>query len=148
MILRGPLTRSQMNRKDFQLYLDVAISVLEKKDTTAISSLKNFLCSMPNPKCIEQILTTALLYFAENNQPIFSWLVTNQEALAPELDLLIFTKRLTIARLGNRGWIPGKDFQIAGDGTLLINRTLMISLNDCFSQSELLLIRTILDIDS
>ena len=137
-----------MDPKGFQLYLEVVIDVLEKQDITAISQLKDFLCSIPSPKHIEQLLATAVLHFAKNNQPIFAWIMANQDALAPELDLLTFTKRLTTSRLGERGWIPGRDFQFEGNETLLIQAGSRVNLMDCFHQGELLLIRTAFDINS
>ena len=85
-----------MPRKDFQPSVEVAISVLAKKDMKAIQKLKDFLQSLPNPKQVEHTLVEAVLHLAQQDLESFDWLVANQALLAPELNLTDFTRRLVV----------------------------------------------------
>ena len=133
-----------MDRNDFQLHLEIAIDVLGKQNVAAIRPLKEFLCSIPSPKQIEQVLATAVLHFAADNQAVFAWIITNQNLLAPEIDLLAFTKGLITSRLRNRGWTQGQDFQLEQNSVLFMNQALVNTLTDCFSQSERILVSAVL----
>lgn len=136
-----------INRQDFQPHLEIAISVLAKQDASAVAKLKDFLLSLPSPKHIEQVLGFTVLHFAENERPVFDWILQNQAALAPELDLLAFTKKLTEARLRDRDWIPGKDFDVSSVPPFFAHEPSTVVLRSYFNDSERLLIKAMLQLD-
>ena len=135
-----------MNPKDLQPFLDVAISVLEAKDAIATAKLKDFLIASPGPAYIEQSLGLAVVHFANNNPPVFNWLLSNQNILSPELDLKSFTQKMIRQRLIGQGWTEGENFTLQSD-QLLIEQASIAILSNYFSPGELSLIKALFDID-
>lgn len=135
-----------MEKREFQFYLDVTIDVLRRKNLSAITPLKNFLQSSPSPRYCEQILMEGILHFARHDRDIFIWLIEHQEYFMPELNILSATRKLTISRLNNQGWIQGKDFQIPSKNLLVLRGKSITMLTDLFCQHELLLINRILTV--
>lgn len=136
-----------MNRQDLQPYLEIAISVLARQDISAVAKLKDFLMSLPSPKHIEQVLGFTVLHFAENEPLVFDWVLQNQSALAPELDLSAFARKLTEGRLCDRGWVPGKDFDVSSVPAVFAHEPSTTVLRSHFSDGERLLIQSMLQID-
>ena len=137
-----------METNDFQRSLDVVICVLKEKDTTAIFKVKDFLYSLPSLKQIERALASAVLYFAQHDQPVFDWIIAHQAMLNPELDLFAFTRALVRTRLCERGWIQGRDFWFDLQNILRMGPLLSPHFADYFNQGELRLVRTMLKISA
>ncbi|MEL7330115.1 MAG: hypothetical protein AAGJ69_09790, partial [Cyanobacteria bacterium J06559_1] len=116
-------------------------------DIDAVAKLKAFLLSLPSPKHIEQVLGFTVLHFAENESPVFNWVLQNQAALAPELDLPAFSKKLVEGRLRGRGWIRGKDFDISSVPPFFATEPPTVVLDSYFSNGERLLLKSTLQID-
>lgn len=135
-----------MKIKEFQVYLDVTIDVLKRKNLSAITPLKNFLQSCPSPKHREQILLAGILHFARHDRHIFSWTLDHQEHFLPELDILAATRKLAISRLNTQGWVQGRDFQMPAKNLLVLRGKSIAMLSDLFDQHELLLINRILTV--
>ncbi len=104
--------------------------------------------ALPNQKQIEQILASAVLYAAEHEQPIFDWIVENRDVLAPELELCSFLKRRIFSRLGDRGWVKHRDFEIDIESRSLTIQRTYGELIDCFSREEWLLIQSIFKVET
>ena len=137
-----------MEQDDFQRSLDVVIGVLQAKDILAITKVKSFLYSLPNLKQTEQALAAAIIHFAEWDQSVFDWIVVNQDQFVPELDLFAFTRNLVRTRLTEEGYVKDRDFWFDLSNILHLGPALGQSLPQCFSQGELLLVRTMLKIQS
>lgn len=135
-----------MGTKNFRLYLDVAIDVVQTRDLQALQFLKNFLTALPSPKEMETVLGLVVLHFAAHDRAVFEWIIQSQVAFAPELDLLNFTKSRVIARFSDRGWVQGRDFRFEFENTLWVSRTLRHNWTECYSKGELLLLKTLLRI--
>ena len=135
-----------MQQQEFDAFLGVIISVLARQDIAAIGKLKEFLTSLPNPRQVEELLGQAVLHFAEADANVFNWLVVNQAALLPELELVVFTQRFVTLRLSDRGYLQGQDFNTQTPGQLVLNSSSTVCLANCFSAAEQLLINTILQV--
>lgn len=136
----------QNKNNDFQRSLDVVISVLQEKNVGAIAKVKSFLYSLPSPKQTEQALASAILHFAEQDQSVFDWIVIYQNQFFPELDLFAFTRNLVRVRLSEKGYVKDRDFWFDLRNILHLTPNLSQSFPHYFSQSELLLVRTMLNI--
>lgn len=137
-----------MEQSDFQQSLEVVIDVLREKDIAAIAKVKDFLYSLPSLKQTEQALAKAILHFAERDKSVFDWIVVHQDQFCPELDLFAFTRNVVRTRLCDKGWVQGRDFWFDLRNILHMSRSLSSSFSDYFSRSELILVRTMLKIES
>ncbi|MBX2862901.1 MAG: hypothetical protein KTR27_05045 [Leptolyngbyaceae cyanobacterium MAG.088] len=136
----------QKSSNDFKKSLDIVISVLQTKDIAALNNVKDFLYSLPNLKQTEQALASAVLYFAQHDRHVFDWIMTHQSSLLPELDLFAFTRNLVRSRLRDSGWVQSRDFRFDLHNILLLSSLIKPHFTDYFSPSELILIKTTLDI--
>lgn len=131
---------------DFQRSLDIVISVLQTKDIAALNNVKDFLYSLPTLKQTEQALALAVLYFAQHDRQVFDWIMIHQIRLLPELDVFAFTRNLVRSRLNDSGWVQSRDFRFDLNNNLLLSSLIKPHFTDYFSPSELILIKTTLDI--
>ena len=141
------LPRYSMNPEDLQPFLDVAISVLASKDAIAASKLKYFLAASPGPTYTEQALGLAVVHFAKDNPAVFNWIISNQDILAPELDLKFFTRKMIRQQLVRHGWVVGKDFILELDKLLIVDEASIAKLNSYFSEGEMTLIKVFFHVD-
>ena len=137
-----------MNPNDLQPFLDVAISVLERRDVIAAEKLKDFLMASPGPTYTEQALGLAVVYFVENDPSVFDWILSNQDILSPELDLKSFIRKMIYQRLVSCGWIDGENFVIESDRLLIAGPEFMTKFDCCFSKGEMTLVKLSFHIDS
>ena len=137
-----------MNQQDFQPYLDIAISVLGKKDAGAVAKLKAFLVSLPGPAYIEQVLGLAVVYFAEHDSTVFDWLVSNPTMLSPELNLKKFTQKTIEQRLKACGCADGKGVAFESETVWLSSQEKLSLLERTLSEGELKLLHVAFALDS
>ncbi|MEL6488776.1 MAG: hypothetical protein AAFV85_10880 [Cyanobacteria bacterium J06634_6] len=137
-----------MTQQDLQPYLDIAISVLEKKDVSATAKLKDFLLSLPGPAHIEQALGLSVVYFAKHSVVTFDWILSNQAMLSPELDLKAFTRKLIVQQLSASGWVYGEDFEFESGRLLLRHQDGITRLEENLSEGELMLLQATFLLDA
>jgi len=77
-------------------YVELAVSVYQSQDITALQALKDFLTVLANPISIEKVLLKAIYGLAENDPHACRWLLSDPSYLMPELDILEFTHRLAL----------------------------------------------------
>ena len=131
---------------DFQRSLDIVICVLKEKDINTLTTVKEFLHSLPSLKQTEQALASAILYFAQHDRQVFDWIITHQDGLRPELDLFAFTRALVRSRLCEKGWVQSRDFWFDLHNVLRMHPLLKTHFPDYFSRSEWLLVKTMIDL--
>ncbi|MFB2918756.1 MULTISPECIES: hypothetical protein [Aerosakkonema] len=105
----------------YQLDIELAIDVFKTKNLAMLVALKNFLTVLPNPKCIEEVLTVAFYQLANIDMDSCRWLLRNHYYLMPEMDVLYLAKAFAIAKLENCGFVYGKDFQFDYQDKLQLN---------------------------
>ncbi|MEM9004159.1 MAG: hypothetical protein AAGE59_11625 [Cyanobacteria bacterium P01_F01_bin.86] len=143
--------KSRQRRDDFQLDIDtkIAIDILNRstRDFVAFANLKSFLIASHDSTAIEKILGTAILHFAAHNSSVFEWMIENKNLLLPEFNVFAFTKNLVISRLIYQKSDFGKSYRFDWKKTLFTDKTAMTKLATYFSESEMLLIKTVFGID-
>jgi len=82
-----------------KLHVELAIDVFKTQNPALVISLKDFLTVLPNPKCIEEVLTEALYQLAETNPDACCWLLRNFSYLEPELDIAETVMQLALTKL-------------------------------------------------
>lgn len=127
-------------------HIELAIDVFKTRSKALVLSLKDFLTVLPNPKCVEEVLTAAIYQLAEIDPDACRWIVRNSRYLEPEVDLGELARKLASAKLENQGFLQGQDFEFAQDSRLQISEMakarLMIENTPC----DRLLIEEILKI--
>ncbi len=103
-----------------ELHLDLAIDVFKTRNPALVISLKDFLTVLPNPKCVEEVLTAAVYQLAETDSDTCRWLLRNPQYLEPELDLATIAMNLVMTKLENQGFVLGRDFKFEPNSRLHI----------------------------
>lgn len=102
-------------------HVGLAVDVFRTQTPSLVLSLKDFLTVLPNPQCIEAVLTEAIYQLAETDFDAFRWLMRNSSYLEPEVDLNEVAMNLALAKLENQGFVLGQDFRIEPDSRLYVN---------------------------
>jgi hypothetical protein len=102
-------------------HVELAIDVFKTQTPALVGSLKDFLTVLPNPKCVEQVLTTAIYQLAEADPDACRWLLRNPRYLEPELDLVEVAIKLALTKLQNQGLVLDQDFNFEPNSRLNVN---------------------------
>jgi hypothetical protein len=89
-----------------QSYVNLAIDVLNNQEQPLGASLKNFLRTLPTTDLSADILTTALLQFAESNPATCRWalwILQNSDDLKPYFHLMEESLDLITKKLEKQG---------------------------------------------
>lgn len=122
-----------------KLHVELAIDVFKTQNPALVISLKDFLTVLPNPKCIEEVLTEALYQLAETNPDACCWLLRNFSYLEPELDIAETVMHLALTKLQKQGFVLGRDFEFQENSRLHISKTVKTRLMIENSASDRLL---------
>lgn len=109
-------------------HVGLAIDVFKTQNLGLLMSLKDFLTIFPNPKCVEEILITAIYQLAECDSEACRWLLRNCAYLEPEVDLMELTMNLARTKLENEGFILDRDFSVVSRSRLNISKEAKIRL--------------------
>ncbi len=93
-------------------HIELAIDVFKSQNPILLISLKDFLTVLPNPKCVEEVLTAALYQLAETDSDACRWILRNSHYLEPELDIAAVAIQLASTKLQKQGFVLGIDFQV------------------------------------
>ena len=104
----------------YEPHIGLSIDVFKTQNPALVISLKDFLTVLPNPKCVEEVLVTAIYQLAETDTDACRWILRNSYYLEPEVDLVELTMNLALTKLQNQGFVPGQDFKVETDGQLKI----------------------------
>lgn len=125
----------------------LAIDVFRSQNLALLMSLKDFLTILQNPKCVEEILITAIYQLAECDSEACRWLLRNCSYLEPEVDLMELTMNLAQTKLENEGFILNRDFSVVSNSRLNISKEAKSRLMIEDSVGDRLLIEEILLLD-
>ncbi len=140
--------------KPYETHIELAIDVFKTQKPALVIALKNFLTVLPNPKCVEDVLTTAIYALANTEPDTCRWILRNSYYLKPEVDLVEVARRLVLIKLQNQGFILDKDFTFESNSCLEITEKakaeLMMgnSVGECLLFEEILQIRIKLKADT
>jgi hypothetical protein len=104
-----------------ETHIELAVDVFKTQDPALVLSLKDFLTVLPNPKCVEEVLTTAIYQLAEIDPNACRWLFRHSCYLEPELDLVEVAMKLAFSKLQNQGFVFGQDFRLEPDSRLQVS---------------------------
>lgn len=102
-------------------HVGLAVDVFRTQTPALVISLKDFLTVLPNPQCVQAVLTEAIYQLAETDIDAFRWLLRNSTYLEPEIDLNEVAMNMALAKLENQGFILGQDFRIEANSRLYVN---------------------------
>jgi hypothetical protein len=125
-------------------HVELAIDVFKTQTPALVGSLKDFLTVLPNPKCVEQVLTTAIYELAETDPDACRWLLRNPRYLEPELDLIEVAIKLALTKLQNQGLVLDQDFKFEPNSRLNVNEKVKAELMVGNSAGDRLLLEEIL----
>jgi hypothetical protein len=125
-------------------HVELAIDVFKTQTPALVGSLKDFLTVLPNPKCVEQVLTTAIYELAETDPDACRWLLRNPRYLEPELDLIEVAIKLALTKLQNQGLVLDQDFNFEPNSRLNVNEKVKAELMVGNSAGDRLLLEEIL----
>lgn len=125
-------------------HVELAIDVFKTQTPALVGSLKDFLTVLPNPKCVEQVLTTAIYQLAETDPDACRWLLRNPRYLEPELDLVEVAIKLALTKLQNQGLVLDQDFNFEPNSRLNVNEKVKAELMVGNSAGDRLLLEEIL----
>ena len=107
----------------YEPHIDIAVDVFKTQNPALVSSLKDFLTVLPNPKSVEEVLTAALYQLAEIDSDSCRWLFRNPSYLEPELDLAEVAMKFAMTKLEQQGFVLNKDFMFEPKGRLCLSST-------------------------
>jgi hypothetical protein len=128
------------------LHVELAIDVFKTQNPALLISLKDFLTVLPNPKCVEEVLTAAIYQLAETDPDACCWLLRNSCYLEPEVDLVEMARKLALTKLQNQGLVPGRDFKFEQNSRLQVSEQAKASLMVENSVGDRLLLEEILQV--
>ncbi len=103
-------------------HIDIALDVFKTQNLALMFSLKDFLTVLPNPKCVEEVLTAAVYQLAETDPDACRWLIRNSYYLEPELDLVEVAMKFVSTKLENQGFFLNKDFWFESKRQLYLSK--------------------------
>jgi hypothetical protein len=128
------------------LHVELAIDVFKTQNPALLISLKDFLTVLPNPKCVEEVLTAAIYQLAETDPDACCWLLRNSCYLEPEVDLVEMARKLALTKLQNQGLVAGRDFKFEHNTRLQVSEQAKASLMVENSVGDRLLLEEILQV--
>jgi hypothetical protein len=132
--------------KTDDIHLELAVDVFKSQNPALIISLKNFLTVLPNPQCVEDVLTAAIYTLAKTEPEACRWILRNSYYLKPEVDLVEFTSNLALTKLQNRGFVLNQDFKFEPNSHLQVTEKAKAGLMADNSDGDRLLLEEILQI--
>jgi len=132
--------------KTYDIHLELAVDVFKSQNPALIISLKNFLTVLPNPQCVEDVLTAAIYTLAKTEPEACRWILRNSYYLKPEVDLVEFTSKLAITKLQNQGFVVNQDFKLESNSHLQVTEKAKAGLMDDNSDGARLLLEEILQV--
>lgn len=129
-------------------HIELAISVFKTKNIALLVSLKDFLTVLPSPKCVEEVLITAIYQLAETDSNACRWLLRNAYYLEPEVDLTELTMNVALKKLQHEGFVLGQDFSVELNSRLHISAEAKIRLMIENSECDRLLLEELLQVDN
>lgn len=130
----------------YEPHIDIAVDVFKTQNPALVSSLKDFLTVLPNPKSVEEVLTAALYQLAEIDSDACRWLLRNSCYLEPELDLVEVAMKCALTKLEKQGFVLNKDFTFEPKGRLCLSETAKTRLMVENSLCDRLLIEEVLQV--
>lgn len=130
--------------KAYETHIELAIDVFKTQKPALVIALKNFLAVLPNLKCVEDVLMTAIYTLATTEPETCRWILRNSYYLEPEVDLVEVARRLALVKLQKQGFILGKDFSFESNSCLQITEEAKAELMEGNSSGECLLFEEIL----
>lgn len=132
--------------KTYDIHLELALDVFKSQNPALIISLKNFLTVLPNPQCVEDVLTAAIYTLAKTEPEACRWILRNSYYLKPEVDLVEFTSNLALTKLQHQGFVVNQDFKFESNSHLQVTEKAKAGLMDNNSDGERLLLEEILQV--
>jgi hypothetical protein len=132
--------------KTDDIHLELAVDVFKSQNPALIISLKNFLTVLPNPQCVEDVLTAAIYVLAKTEPEACRWILRNSYYLNPEVDLVEFTNNLALKKLQNLGFVLNQDFKLEPHSHLQVTEKAKAGLMEDNSDGDRLLLEEILQI--
>lgn len=132
--------------KTYDIHLELAVDVFKSQNPALIISLKNFLTVLPNPQCVEDVLTAAIYTLAKTEPEACRWILRNSYYLKPEVDLVEFTSNLALTKLQNQGFVVNQDFKFESNSHLQVTEKAKFRLMDNNSDGDRLLLEEILQV--
>jgi hypothetical protein len=112
---------SLLNTHTHEPHIELAVDVFKTQNPALVLSLKDFLTVLPNPKCVEEVLTVAIYQLAEIDPKACRWLFRNACYLEPELDLVEVARNLASTKLQAQGFVLGQDFNFEQNSQLQVS---------------------------
>ena len=132
--------------KTYDIHLELAVDVFKSQNPALIISLKNFLTVLPNPQCVEDVLTAAIYTLAKIEPEACRWILRNSYYLKPEVDLVEFASNLALTKLQNQGFVVNQDFKLESNSHLQVTEKAKAGLMDDNSDGDRLLLEEILQV--
>lgn len=132
--------------KAYETHFELAIDVFKAQNPALIIALKDFLTVLPNPKCIEEVLTAAIYELATTEPDACRWLLRNSCYLKPEVDLEEVASNLALTKLQKQGFIPDKDFKLEPNSRLKVSDRARAGLMKENSVADRLILEEILQV--
>lgn len=130
----------------YDIHLELTVDVFKSQNPALIISLKNFLTVLPNPKCVEDVLTAAIYMLARSEPEACRWILRNAYYLKPEVDLVEFTSNLARTKLQNQGFVLNQDFKFEPNSHLQVTEKAKAGLMEDNSDGDRLLLEEILQV--
>lgn len=128
----------------YAIHLELAIDVFKTQSPALVISLKNFLTVLPNPQCVEDVLTVAIYKLAKTDPDTCRWVLRNAYYLKPEVDLVEVANKLALTKLQKQGFIPNQDYRLESNNRLQISEKAKAGLMLESSPADRLLLEEIL----
>jgi len=129
-------------------HVELAIDVFKTQTPTLVNSLKDFFTALPSPKCVEEILATALYQLADTDPEACRWLLRHPHYLKPELDLVELATQFALKKLQAQGFVQEQDFKFESNGKLDACDRAQFCLSTGSSTAEKLILEEILQISN
>jgi hypothetical protein len=127
-------------------HVELAIDVFKAQTPTLVNSLKDFFTALPRPKCVEEILATALYQLADIDPDACRWLLRHPHYLKPELDLVELATQFALKKLQAQGFVQEQDFKFEPSGKLYACDRAQFCLSTGNSTAEKLILEEILQV--
>lgn len=128
-------------------HIGLAIDIFKSQNPALLIALKDFLTVFPNPKCVEEILITAIYQLADLDPDACRWLLRNCSYLEPEVDLMELTVNVALTKLRNEGFVLGQDFSVESNSRLNVSEAAKTRLMIEESVGDRLLLEEVLLLD-
>lgn len=127
-------------------HLEIAVDVFKSQNAALLIALKDFLTVLPNPKCVEEVLTAAIYQLAKTDPDACRWVLRNSSYLKPEVDLVEVASNLALTKLQKQGFVPDKDFKFEPNSRLQVSEKAKAGLMEDNSVGDRLLLEEILQL--